>query len=262
MDTELILRVPVINIAAMAVTLLLAVGIPVALFIIIRKKYHAQIRSFFIGCAIFIVFALILEQVLHAVVLYGLGSVSVAVRENTWLYALYGGMAAALFEEAGRFIGMTFFMKKSLDKENALMYGAGHGGIEAILLIGFTYINNIVYSLNANSGMLDEMLQGENGAELYAALSPLADLPAGMFFAAGLERVLAIALQIALSVMVYMAVKHGKNKWVFIAMLFHFGVNFLAVAVNELANVWISELVVLAGVSLAAAVAYKLYATA
>ena len=42
---------------------------------------------------------------------------------------------------------MKFWMKKWLDFPNALMYGIGHGGVEAILLGGLSGISNLVSTI-------------------------------------------------------------------------------------------------------------------
>ena len=75
--------------------------------------------------------------------------VPIVIRGNIWLYALYGGLMAGLFEETGRYLAFSFALKKYRAKNvNALMYGAGHGGFEAIVIVGLTMINNIVWSFN------------------------------------------------------------------------------------------------------------------
>ena len=112
------------SMVGMVISLLLSVGLPIFLCIFIYKKTKAWVPAFFIGCGIFVGFAMILEQICHAIVLTVTGSV---IRDNIWLYAIYGGLAAALFEECGRWIAMKFCLKKHLTRENALMYGAGHG---------------------------------------------------------------------------------------------------------------------------------------
>ena len=45
--------------------------------------------AFFIGCGIFVGFAMILEQICHAIVLTVTGDV---IRDNIWLYAIYVGL--------------------------------------------------------------------------------------------------------------------------------------------------------------------------
>lgn len=82
------------SMVGMVISLLLSVGLPIFLCIFIYKKTKAWVPAFFIGCGIFVGFAMILEQICHAIVLTVTGSV---IRDNIWLYAIYGGLAAALF---------------------------------------------------------------------------------------------------------------------------------------------------------------------
>lgn len=99
------------SMAGMVISLLLSVGLPIFLGIFIYKKTKPWVPAFFIGCGIFVGFAMILEQICHAIVLTVTGSV---IRDNIWLYAIYGGLAAALFEECGRWIAMKFCLKNIL----------------------------------------------------------------------------------------------------------------------------------------------------
>ena len=56
----------------------------------------------------FIISALVLEKLLHAAVFKAFGT---ALNANIWLYTLYGGLAAAVFEETGRLLAMKYAMK-------------------------------------------------------------------------------------------------------------------------------------------------------
>lgn len=99
--------VPTSSIVFMAVSCLIGFAIPLGLFIYFRKKKGADVLPFFVGCAIMLVFALILESMVHRVVLSSdIGSV---IQGTIWLYALYGGAMAGLFEETGRFIAFKPF---------------------------------------------------------------------------------------------------------------------------------------------------------
>ena len=77
-----------------------------------------------------------------------------ALQGNLWLYALYAGLMAGAFEECGRWLALKLTLRWSRGPEDALMYGAGHGGIEAVLLAGMTMLNNIIISLALNQGGL------------------------------------------------------------------------------------------------------------
>ena len=57
------------SMVGMVISLLLSVGLPIFLCIFIYKKTKAWVPAFFIGCGIFVGFAMILEQICHAIVL-------------------------------------------------------------------------------------------------------------------------------------------------------------------------------------------------
>ena len=251
--------VSALSIAGMIVSFIISIVLPVCLCIYGCRKMKARLSSFFIGCGIFVVFALILEQILHAVVLTAAGT---KLTDNLLLYGLYGGLAAALFEETGRFIAMKFFMKNKLDKKNAWMYGAGHGGIEAILLIGLTYISNIATALMINSSQLDTILGTLDESQRTAtieALSALWTTPGYQFFLGGLERIFAITIQISLSVFVYYGVKNSKKIFIVLAVFLHFLVDFSSVILSDKIPVWGIEIVLCFMAVIIGAIAFKVY---
>lgn len=205
-----------------------SIGLPIVLGIIIYKKTHAKVSSCFIGAGIFVVFALILEQIMHVIVL----AINPAFQSQMVLFGLYAALAAALFEETGRFIAMKCFMKKSLDRGNALMYGVGHGGVEAILLVGLTYINNLVISIMINTGGIQltmDQMEPSLQEVTYQQMQAFWQTPAYHFYMAGVERISAIVLQICLSVLIYKCVKTGQKKFYIGAFLLHFIVDFVTV---------------------------------
>lgn len=204
---------------------------PVILFIFFRKKKEADILPFFVGCAVMLVFALILESAVHQIVLGS--SVGERILGNIWLYALYGGLMAGLFEETGRFIAFKTVLKKQDKDVNALMYGAGHGGFEAAVLLGISMISNIAIAVMINSGntsVLTETLSGDALTQMEAALEDMTTTAPYIFLIGIIERVFAITLQIALSVIVWTAVKNKKRWYLYpVAILIHFVVDAAAV---------------------------------
>lgn len=228
--------VPVSSIVCMAASCVVAFAIPVGLFLYFRKK-KADILPFFAGCAIMLVFALLLESAVHRIVLSG--PAGTVILGNMWLYALYGGMMAGIFEETGRFFAFSTFLKKYRGKDvNALMYGAGHGGFEAAALLGFSMINDIVYSVMINSGntaALTGSVSGEALTQVQNAMQALITTPSWQFLMGGAERIFAVVLQIALSVLVWFAVKRKDRRYLYpLAILIHFFADALTVILSRL----------------------------
>lgn len=162
---------------------------------------------------------------------------------------MYAALAAAVFEETGRLIAMKFWMKKWLDFPNALMYGIGHGGVEAILIGGLSGISNLVSMLMINSGAMQNTLAAlpaESANQTVSQLSALWTTPAPLFFVSGIERISAIILHIGLSLLIYRAVKAGKCRTAaFTAVLaygIHFIVDFFAVAGPALLPIYVIEI--------------------
>ncbi len=246
------------SVLGMMFSLVVSFGLPIGLFVYLWRKKKASFFSFATGLLIFLFFALFLESMVHSVVL---GSTGTLITGNIFLYALYGALMAALFEETGRFLGMKYIMRNQLTKENAWMYGVGHGGIEAMFLLGITSINNLVNATMINNGSMNGILEGLDQASREAAvqgLSVLWQTPASLFFAAGFERIIAICLQISLSILIYQAVKEKSGRWYGAAFGVHFVVDFAAVL---LANVSVAVAEVVMAVMTAAVAWYaaKMY---
>lgn len=229
-------------ILCITVSALLSIVLPFALLIFWRKKTHARLFPAVIGAATFVLFALVLEQLLHSVVLR-----LPAVTGNTVVYVLYAGFAAGIFEETGRWFAFRFLLKKHRGRETSVTCGIGHGGIEAILITGTAMISNLVL-IAALASEGEAGLTAIVGSEQAAALiSTYRSTSPALYLVGGLERVTAIALHIALSVLVFRAVRERSiGRWL-LAVLFHALVDCFAVlySVGVIGNIWVIELGVL-----------------
>lgn len=252
--------VPIASMLGMVFSFIISLGLPVFLVIYWRKKTKASIPVFFIGAGIFFVAVIVLESIFHSIVLK---ITKDAITGNPFVYALYGGLAAGIFEECGRLIAMKRFMKKTLDKKNSIMYGIGHGGCEAILLVAFSSVTNLFTSLMINSGTMEmslDLLPEETKAATITQLSTLCSIPSGSFFASGIERISAVAIHICLSFLVYYSVKEKKKEWFFIAIAIHAAFDFVAALMSRLgANMWILEATMAAMVTVIAYFTYGMY---
>ena len=209
-----------LSIVFMSITAIISIGLPLVLFLVWRRKYGLKIVPMLVGMAAFIVFALVLEQLLHAVVLRAGADGKIALMAySPLLFVLYGAFAAGVFEETARFISFQLLKKKYGGVGTGLSYGIGHGGIEAILLVGLTMISNIVFSALINSG--NTAVLGSDPS-IAASIDTLIQTDSTMFLLGGFERVLAVAVQISLSMLVWCAVKVKGKAWLYpVAILLH-----------------------------------------
>lgn len=210
--------VPVSSLILMAVDAVLGIAVPVCLAIWLMRKYRARLSTILIGAGTFIVFALVLESIMHQLVLKGPNGP--AIMGNTLLFAVYGGLAAGVFEETGRFLSMKFLLKKEPSTAlPGIAYGIGHGGAEMLIIFGITMISNLVVSalINAGlSGILFAKVPEDAAAQLQAQLNQLQTVGAGTLLTGLWERISALVLHLGLSMLVWVAVrKGGKWLWLF-----------------------------------------------
>ena len=234
--------VPGSTVIALTVSMAISILLPIALMIIWKVKSKARIATFFIGAATFVVFAMILESIQHNIVVKIMGQEAFL---KLPFYAVYGGLAAGIYEEAGRFIVMKLFMKKNMFKKEAIMFGIGHGGIESILIVGFTYISNLMIAFLLNAGQGNLLTRGMNSdmqMQLIKQLSPLWTGPESTFWLAGPERIMAISFHICMSYFVYRAVKDKKISILFLAIFLHAAMDGVMVVIQRLLkNQFITE---------------------
>ena len=234
----------------MAVAALLGFTVPVALAWWLVRKYQIRWQTILIGACTFIVFALVLEPILHQVVLKGPHRASIMA--NVWYYALYGGLTAGLFEETGRFLSMKFLMKR--EPSTALPgvgYGAGHGGVEMLIIFGISMISNLAVAAMINAGQADILtakVPEEQLAQVQAQFAQLATLTPGAIAIGFWERISALILQLGLSMLVWTAVRRG-GKWLWLfpaAILMHALVDAMAVLLSKSVSMAALEIVICA----------------
>lgn len=217
--------VPSFTIVILMAEILLGIAVPIGLLIFFRKKYKVPIKGFFIGCGVMLFFALILERRIHMVV-FG-SAIGSAILENIWMYALYGGLMAGIFEETGRLVSMRFLMKKEHNNPyNALMYGAGHGGIEVMVILTIGMLNYMIYAVAINTGQAESLLtplDEANRVMLQGIFDSLISTAPWHYLLALMERIGALAAQMALSVIVWFAASGKKSRigLYFLAVVFH-----------------------------------------
>ena len=207
--------------------LMLVIPIGVAMFI--HRRTGAAWRLFFIGTVTFI-----LSQVFHipfnwVVQRAGLLPGSLESWANLLLMAAFLGLSAGLFEETARYLTYRYWAKDARSWSSGLMLGAGHGGIESILLGLLGAVNIVGLLVTLNSEALLSAIPAEQQALINATVANLLATPWYGLLLGAAERVFAIAAHLALSVMVLQVFRRGSLRWLFLAIGYHAVFNMLAV---------------------------------
>ena len=200
-----------------------------------KKKYKIRLSVLGLGAVAFFVSSQVLEKIVHLLVLHPQkgGSISL-MQDHPFLYVLYGIAMAAIFEETARLVFFNWLEKKrTLEDSDALAYGLGHGGLE-LLYLG---IGSLISLL-----VLFSMLESSNPdvANLLpkATLETVQSLSGWQVYLLGVERVLALIMQIGLTIWVYQAVR--QKNWIYLVAAY--GLHALFDLAPSLSQVgWISN---------------------
>lgn len=236
---------------AIIITLFITLIAPVIVWIIygVKNKGKGVWKAFVLGAAGFVLLQMIIRMpILNIVSLIpGFGTF---VAEYYVVYCLILAMTAALFEVVARF-GVAKILQKKINYEQGVAAGLGHGGIEAILIVGMTYINNLLYAIMINTGSFQGMIQDalrtsgpEVAEQLIMVMDSLVEAPSYLFYLAGYERVLTVIFHTAMSLLVcYLVYKKKAVLGVGIAFVAHFLVDFIAPLINGLATPYLGSVI-------------------
>ncbi len=216
------------SIPSLIITVILMIAIPAGCFLSWRGKHKQQTKiSYLIAGAIgFILSARVLELGVHYVCILADNPVSRFINGNTWAFVLYGITMAGVFEECGRHIVLKYILKKNRTRENAVLYGIGHGGIEILAVLLPTMILYLVIAILFSQGNVEEAMKQlkiteETAAAALPSVQAAAAFDYGMMTANVIERLFAMALHIGLTVIVYYGVISEKKGFLPLAILLH-----------------------------------------
>lgn len=200
-------------------TALCALVLPVALAVVLCIRHKPLWRPILFGALTFTVFQMFLRIPILSVLSQQAWFLAFAGAQPL-LYALLLSLTAALFEEGGRWLVISLLLKKQRTTTDGLAFGVGHGGIEAILLVGINVLLVIITGV-------------------------FPDEPS-LLLAAGVERLSAMTLQVGFSIMVVRAVRERKPLWLLLAFALHTLVDLVAVYGMSYLGIWPLEAVFLA----------------
>jgi uncharacterized membrane protein YhfC len=208
-----------LSIIFMTVTIIICFLYPIAIYVYASKRYHTRLLPVVIGASIFILFGVILKAVGTGILLLIPGFKETADNIPV-LKAFIAAVLAGVFEETGRFVAFKLLNKKNKceDIGTAFAYGAGHGGIEAIVIVGIAMLNSLLLAMTINFAGANSMTAGLEGETLKSVVDGVNQLTQSnclIFLTSGFERFVAMSFHVAASVLVFMAVMNKKRFYLY-----------------------------------------------
>ncbi len=198
---------------------LVMIGLPLALGFFLSRRFGVKWAVFGFGMASFLA-----SQVIHYPLVLWLQRSVVPAPKTFWdllAYAAMLGLLAGLFEGAARYLVLRYWAKSARTWREALMFGAGHGGAEAIILGGLvllTYVNMVALR-NADLSALN--ISADQQALLAKQLAAYWAAPWYGSLLGAVERVFALCLHLSATVLVMRALTQRNLWWLGAGILWH-----------------------------------------
>ena len=214
----------------MLLTAVLGIALPLIAAIIWCRKKHEPFTTVLIGAATFLLFAIIIEKPLQSCVISLDSPVSQFVNARPVLWGIIVGLFPGVFEETGRFVAYKTLLRKRTQRETGLSHGIGHGGFEAMFILGITDIEYFVFAIMINNGSFYELmiepakdtLTPDVAEQITAIVEQITTFSAGTLGLALIDRFIAVLFHIGASIMVFYAVKDKKKWWLYpLAIIIH-----------------------------------------
>ncbi|WP_423380329.1 YhfC family intramembrane metalloprotease [Burkholderia sp. LMG 32019] len=188
-----------------------------------RRRTQVPLRVFFYGMLTFFVFQPVLRMSWQIPLYRWLA------HDPRWHLPMlvFAALTAGLFEECGRWVAFRYLLPKRHDAPTAVMLGLGHGGLEAMLLVGVGFLALGTAYLLAHAGaVVSEGVQSLVGSQFsgMTLASPLLAL---------LERTSALAAHVGLSLIVLQTFVRGTKRWLAYAIALHFVFDLVAVLLTR-----------------------------
>lgn len=201
----------------------LMIGLPIALGVFLTRRFKLGWGLWWVGAATFI-----LSQVVHLPLLWGLTAAfkSGALPNppeawTPWFNAVVLGLAAGVCEEVARYLVLRFWIKSARSGQEVLVFGAGHGGIEAILLGALAGYTTIQLFALQNTDLSALHLSAEQLTALQQQLAAFTTAPWYATLLGALERIFALCIHLSATVLVWQAFRRNNLLWLGAAILWH-----------------------------------------
>ena len=200
-----------LSVVSIIFTLIVSLILPLAFLVIyaLRNKKQGIWSAWLLGALGFFVSQMLIRIPILTALSRSAGFIAF-VQTHPLIYGLALAFTAGLFEVAGRY-AVACILKKNLTYRRALAAGLGHGGIEAIILTGLLYAQNLVYLVMLQTGTLDALIaQTTDATALLTIKDGLMNTSWVRFLLAGFERLLAMTCHAAMSMLVCYGVHRNR----------------------------------------------------
>jgi uncharacterized membrane protein YhfC len=213
---------PAVLVLTHALNALLMLALPVALGFLLARRLDLRWSLYGVGALTFIA-----SQGVHIPLNFGLTALfshkilpAPLAAWHGWFNPLILGLTAGLCEEIARYVVYRWWIKSARSWREALMFGAGHGGIEAIF-VGLSAAAAFATFFFLQRGGSLNIVPLDQRPALAQQLAAYWSAPWPLTLLGAVERAFALCVHLGLSVLVLQTFTRHNAAWLVGAILWH-----------------------------------------
>ncbi|HIQ98167.1 MAG TPA: YhfC family intramembrane metalloprotease [Candidatus Scybalocola faecavium] len=205
--------------------------IPLLLFIIFKKRFRAHAKPFFLGLLAYGAFSFCLVNIVNGLLLMFVDPTGFST-PLIFIYSLCTQIIGVLIGQIGKYYALRILKNdanpnKYAMRGEAMVFGAGYGGLELVLTVGVTMASYFSYAtimVNGQSEAFMENLSGADLASVQSIFDTLANTTSMDYMSLLLQGLAMFLFQLGSSLLVFRAVfGSGANDKAYLrlAIIFH-----------------------------------------
>lgn len=238
---------------------LLMIAFPLVLGVVLARRSRSGWSLFGVGAATFVASQifhipfnnLVLTPFVTGRGMFAAGGITLAAA------ALLYGFSAGIFEEAARYLVMRRWADNVRRLPEALMFGAGHGGAEAIIL-GALVLYGFFQAVALRGTDLSMRYPPEQVDAAATQLAMYWGIPWYQALLGAVERAGALCFHLSASALVLKSLRRGGGGWLAGAVLWHTLFNAATLIVMDRWGVYAAEGIVLLGAAISLLILFAL----
>lgn len=200
-------EISVASIVTISISVFIAILAPIVLMVVLYMRTHVKMINFFLGAAVCVLFTGLFSGGINHYLLEQNQQTAAFIQSVPAVAALYSCLSAGIIQESGRMAAFSLSQKQDLSLGAAAAFGLGYITIDSMFFSSSGIIANLSVAVTLKTqgaqSMIDALPKSEQDA-FSQSLLELVNTPALSFLSMGVERLTAMALQVSLSILIWM----------------------------------------------------------
>ncbi len=202
--------IPTLNMIALAIVILLSVGIPIYAFLMSRRQFLGRWQPLFFGATNFLLVEFFLTNLILFVPFLIPGFQDIPAKYPLPYSILYVLLVGAI-SEVGRYIILNFGLKEYPSIGTSAMFATGTATTHSLLLIAWNALQSLLICLTINQTGLQELVSaaGEEAESMLTTLEPLFTVSWLTYLSSGIHVAANFVLHFSISMIFFAIIKNN-----------------------------------------------------